>query len=60
MATKKVQMKGGVRMAEANPTWLKQPGDIAVFGLGLTLVFAGLTQLSTGMYRLAKGVGKKE
>ena len=60
METKKLQTAGGTCLGEANPTWLKQPGDMAValFGLGLVTYGAGLTMV--GYYRLATGKGKKD
>mmetsp|Transcript_29087 Transcript_29087/g.63159 ORF Transcript_29087/g.63159 Transcript_29087/m.63159 type:complete len:105 (+) Transcript_29087:43-357(+) len=57
---KKVQMKGGTCQGEANPTWLKQPGDkgVALFGLGLTTF--GVLEALIGHYRLATGKGKMD
>ena len=47
-------------MGDANPTWLKQPGDSAPLIFGAVIVGYGLFQSSIGMYRLATGKGKKE
>ncbi len=58
MEIKKVQMKGGTCQAEANPTWLKQPGDLLPLAFGATLVGFGLVQCVIGHYRLATGKGK--
>eukprot|EP00568_Trieres_chinensis_P014464 CAMPEP_0183327108 /NCGR_PEP_ID=MMETSP0160_2-20130417/83591_1 /TAXON_ID=2839 ORGANISM="Odontella Sinensis, Strain Grunow 1884" /NCGR_SAMPLE_ID=MMETSP0160_2 /ASSEMBLY_ACC=CAM_ASM_000250 /LENGTH=155 /DNA_ID=CAMNT_0025495221 /DNA_START=301 /DNA_END=768 /DNA_ORIENTATION=- len=60
METKKLQTAGGTCLGDVNPTWLKQPGDMAValFGLGLTSY--GLFQAVIGHYRLATGKGKKD
>lgn len=57
---KKIQNKGGTCLGEANPTWLKQPGDIgvALFGAGLTAY--GTINCIVGHYRLATGKGKLE
>lgn len=58
MATKKVQMTGGTLQGEANPTWMKQPGDMMTLGFGAVLTGFGLLQLGVGYYRLASGKGK--
>lgn len=57
---KKIQNKGGTCLGEANPTWLKQPGDmgVALFGAGLTAY--GTISCIVGHYRLATGKGKLE
>ena len=57
---KKIQTKGGTCLGEANPTWLKQPGDmgVALFGAGLTAY--GTISCIVGHYRLATGKGKLE
>eukprot|EP00546_Thalassionema_frauenfeldii_P012141 CAMPEP_0178917798 /NCGR_PEP_ID=MMETSP0786-20121207/13452_1 /TAXON_ID=186022 /ORGANISM="Thalassionema frauenfeldii, Strain CCMP 1798" /LENGTH=93 /DNA_ID=CAMNT_0020591399 /DNA_START=106 /DNA_END=387 /DNA_ORIENTATION=- len=60
MEIKKVQMAGGTRLGENNPTWLKQPGDKAVLAFGAALTTFGCAQLCVGYYRLAAGVGKKD
>lgn len=60
MEIKKVQMKGGTCQAEANPTWLKQPGDALPLAFGATLVGFGFVQCVIGHYRLATGKGKIE
>lgn len=60
METKKIQMKGGVRQGEYNPTWLKQPGDQAVAAFGAVLTAYGLAQCAVGYYRLASGTGKMD
>ena len=56
---KKVQCAGGTLQGEVNPTWLKQPGDMAVALFGAALVAYGSVLCSVGMYRLATGKGKK-
>ena len=58
METKKIQCKGGVQQGADNPTWLKQDGDKAVFGLGVGLSAIALVQLTVGHYRVATGTGK--
>ena len=58
MATKEVQMKGGTCQAEANPTWLKQPGDAIPLAIGAALIGVGGVQCVIGHYRLATGKGK--
>jgi hypothetical protein len=60
MAKKKIQMAGGVKQGEANPTWLKQKGDVPVVAFGAALVGFGLIQLGMGMYKLAYNKGKKD
>lgn len=60
MAKKKVQMAGGTKLGEANPTWMKQPGDYYVLAAGGALVVYGMTQLFVGYYRLASGKGKMQ
>ena len=60
METKKIQCAGGTCLGEANPTWLKQPGDTAVALFGAALVGYASVLASVGYYRLATGKGKKE
>ncbi len=60
MEIKKVQMKGGTCQAEANPTWLKQPGDLMPLAFGGALISFGLVNCVIGHYRLATGKGKLE
>jgi len=60
METKKIQMKGGTCQAEANPTWLKQPGDAIPLAIGATLIASGIVSAVIGHYRLATGKGKIE
>ena len=60
MQTKKVQMAGGTLQGEANPTWLKQPGDMYVMAFGGALVAYGMFQAVVGHYRLASGKGKMD
>jgi ABC-type cobalt transport system substrate-binding protein len=60
MAKKKIQMAGGVKQGEANPTWLKQSGDVQVLAFGGALVGFGLIQLVMGIYKLAYNKGRKE
>ena len=60
METKKIQQAGGVCQGEANPTWLKQPGDNMVLLFGAALVGYGAILTTVGYYRLATGKGKKE
>eukprot|EP00525_Craspedostauros_australis_P005836 CAMPEP_0198133580 /NCGR_PEP_ID=MMETSP1442-20131203/59634_1 /TAXON_ID= /ORGANISM="Craspedostauros australis, Strain CCMP3328" /LENGTH=162 /DNA_ID=CAMNT_0043794705 /DNA_START=391 /DNA_END=879 /DNA_ORIENTATION=+ len=55
---KKIQCAGGVRLGEKNPTWLKQPTDKFVAGIGFLLGFVGTTRIAIGMWRLATGKGK--
>eukprot|EP00544_Gedaniella_sp_CCMP2646_P004113 CAMPEP_0202486092 /NCGR_PEP_ID=MMETSP1361-20130828/4750_1 /ASSEMBLY_ACC=CAM_ASM_000849 /TAXON_ID=210615 /ORGANISM="Staurosira complex sp., Strain CCMP2646" /LENGTH=97 /DNA_ID=CAMNT_0049115135 /DNA_START=73 /DNA_END=366 /DNA_ORIENTATION=+ len=57
---KAIQCKGGTRLGEANPTWLKQPGDTTVLAFGAALVSFGLLQLGMGYYNLAFNKNKKE
>lgn len=47
-------------MGEANPTWLKQPGDTTVLAFGAALVSFGLLQLGMGYYNLSFNKNKKE
>ena len=59
MATKKIQMKGGTRLAEKNPTWLKQgTGDLVSLGVGAVLITYGSISAVSGHYKLATGKGK--
>lgn len=51
-------MTGGTLQGEANPTWMKQPGDMMTLGFGAVLTGFGLLQLGVGYYRLASGKGK--
>merc|ERR1719223_903739 len=60
METKKVQMKGGTCQAEANPTWLKQPGDAIPLAFGGSLIGYGTISCAIGHYNLANGTGKIE
>ena len=53
-------MAGGTKLGEANPTWMKQPGDMYVMVAGGVLTFYGLAQLTVGIYRLATGKGKMD
>ena len=57
---KKIQCAGGTCQGEANPTWLKQPGDTAVALFGAGLIAYGGVLCTVGYYRLATGKGKKE
>jgi hypothetical protein len=58
MEIKKVQMAGGTRLMEKNPTWLKQPGDSMTLLIGAGLVTFGTIQCIAGYYKLATGKGK--
>ena len=59
METKKIQMAGGTRLAEKNPTWLKQgTKDLASIGVGCVLVGYGMISAISGHYKLATGKGK--
>ena len=60
MEKKKIQMAGGVTQGAANPTWLKQPGDVQVCMFGAVLFAYGLTQLVYGHYNLAYNKNKKD
>jgi hypothetical protein len=60
MQTKKIQMAGGTKLGEANPTWLKQPGDVYTLAAGGALLTYGMAQLVVGYYRLATGKGKMQ
>lgn len=60
LAKKKIQMAGGVRQGEANPTWLKQPGDYQVCAFGAVLIGYGLIQCVIGHYNIAYNLNKKE
>ncbi|KAL3783740.1 hypothetical protein HJC23_004859 [Cyclotella cryptica] len=60
METKKLQTAGGVCQGEANPTWLKQPGDNMVLMFGAGLIGYGFFLTTLGIYRLSTGKGKKE
>ena len=53
-------MAGGTLQGEANPTWLKQPGDMYVMAFGGALVAYGMFQAVVGHYRLASGKGKMD
>ena len=57
---KKIQCAGGTLQGEANPTWLKQPNDKMVAGVGLVLGTFGFGKVLIAMYRLATGKGKIE
>ena len=58
MAKKKVQMLGGTKLGDKNPTWLKQPGDLAPLGFGVLLVGYGMFNAVIGMWQLSTGKGK--
>jgi hypothetical protein len=60
MEKKKVQMAGGTKLGEVNPTWMKQPGDYYVLAAAGGLVVYGMSQLVVGYYRLASGKGKMQ
>jgi hypothetical protein len=60
MAKKKIQMEGGTCLAEVNPTWMKQPGDMVPLAVGGALVTFGMINCGIGHYRLATGKGKLE
>ena len=60
MEMKKIQMKGGTCQGAENPTWLKQPGDVATAAFGAGIGAYGMVLCSVGFYRLATGKGKKE
>jgi hypothetical protein len=60
MEKKKIQMTGGTKLGEANPTWMKQPGDYYTLAAGAALTFYGLAQASVGIFRLATGKGKMD
>ena len=60
MDTKKIQMAGGTCQGERNPTWAKQPGDMAVLAIGAGLIAYGTALSTVGFYRLATGKGKKD
>jgi len=51
-------MAGGTKLAGANPTWMKQPGDLVPLGFGFVLVSYGLVNAGIGIYRLSTGKGK--
>ena len=57
---KKIQCQGGTLQGEANPTWLKQPGDRAVAGVAAVFFVIGVSRAGLAMYRLATGKGKLE
>lgn len=57
---KKIQTKGGTCQGEANPTWLKQEGDMFTAGIGFLLVGVGAVNCGVAHYRLATGKGKIE
>jgi len=58
MAKKKIQMKGGTCLGEANPTWWKQPGDLFPLLVGIGLVGFGSYSAARGHWRLATGKEK--
>jgi len=58
MEIKKIQMKGGTKLGEKNPTWLKQPGDSIPLAFGALLVGYGVFNAVKGHYHLATGKGK--
>mmetsp|Transcript_36816 Transcript_36816/g.56556 ORF Transcript_36816/g.56556 Transcript_36816/m.56556 type:complete len:96 (+) Transcript_36816:69-356(+) len=60
MEQKKIQMAGGVRLGENNPTWWKQQGDVAVLGVGAALFLYAFGSASVGVWRLSTGKGKLE
>ena len=60
MARKEIQMKGGTCQGEANPTWLKQPGDMVPLAIGAALIGYGSVTCAIGHYRLATGKGKMD
>lgn len=60
METKAIQMKGGTCLGHRNPTWMKQPGDMAVNLFGLALTTYGVVNVIIGHYRMAHGTGKLE
>ena len=55
---KKIQTKGGTCLGEANPTWLKQDGDVMTAGVGFAIVGFGSVNAGIALYRLATGTGK--
>jgi hypothetical protein len=57
---KKIQCAGGTLQGASNPTWLKQPSDKIVAGIGFALTALGLGRVVVGFYRLAFGKGKME
>jgi hypothetical protein len=57
---KKVQCLGGTLQGEANPTWLKQPSDRIIAGVGAVIAGVGFVKVCIGSYRLASGKGKIE
>ena len=58
MELKKIQMAGGTRLMEKNPTWMKQSGDTATLVVGAGLVTFGFVQCVSGYWKLATGKGK--
>ena len=58
MEQKKIQMAGGTKLGEANPTWLKQSGDMGMIAIAGGLAAFGLFHYVVGVYRLATGKGK--
>jgi hypothetical protein len=60
METKALQMKGGVCQGESNPTWLKQPQDIAVAAIAGGCTLLGLSMVVKGHYNMAYGVNKED
>mmetsp|Transcript_25510 Transcript_25510/g.24435 ORF Transcript_25510/g.24435 Transcript_25510/m.24435 type:complete len:96 (+) Transcript_25510:63-350(+) len=57
---KKIQNAGGTCQGEANPTWLKQDGDMLTAGVGLAIVGFGAVNCAVAHYRLATGTGKMD
>ena len=51
-------MKGGTKLGEMNPTWLKQPGDAIPLAVGAVLIAYGSVTCAMGHYKLATGKGK--
>lgn len=60
METKAIQMKGGTRLGQENPTWLKQKNDKFVCAAAFVTCATGLTLAVKGHVQLAFGWGKKE
>mmetsp|Transcript_17306 Transcript_17306/g.35163 ORF Transcript_17306/g.35163 Transcript_17306/m.35163 type:complete len:99 (+) Transcript_17306:46-342(+) len=59
-ATRAVHNAGGVTQGAANPTYLKQPGDAAVFLGGMGLITFACIKLGGGYWNMAHGTGKLE
>ena len=59
MEIKKIQMKGGTKLGEKNPTWMKQPGDMLPLVFGFVIVSYGFYNSFICSYRLSTGTGKK-